>query len=427
MNSLFERAKKVIPGGVNSPVRAFNSVGGEPIFVKSAKGSKIYDTNNKEYIDYVCSWGPMILGHNDDCILKAVEDSAKNGLSFGAPTQIEVEMAELVVSLIPNIEKVRMVNSGTEGVMSALRLAKGYTKKSKIIKFEGCYHGHCDSMLISAGSGAVNIAGSLGVDEAILGNTLIAKYNDIASIEKLIKANDVAGIIIEPVAANMGVVPPSKNFLQDVRKLCTKNDILLIFDEVITGFRLAKGGAQEYFGITADIVVLGKILGGGMPVGAYGASAKIMDNIAPLGSVYQAGTLSGNPVAMSAGHAQLKYLNENKEVYTQISKYGEMLKQGFEDTIKRLDLPMWVNREGSLLSVFFTPTPVVDFATAKTSKVEQYAIFFHKMLNKGINLAPAQFEAMFVSYAHTSKDIEETLQKAKEALTEMKTEGVFER
>ena len=423
-NDLFERAKKVIPGGVNSPVRAFKAVGSEPVFIKRANGSKIYDINDKEYIDYVCSWGPMILGHNNPKIVESVMNAIPNGLSFGAPIENEVLIAELITDIVHNIDMIRMVNSGTEAVMSALRLARGYTKKDKIIKFEGCYHGHSDSMLVKAGSGALTLSApdSLGVTKELAKDTLTAIYNDIESVDKLFSEHkdQIAGVIVEPVAANMGVVPPDKDFLSNLRQLCDKNNALLIFDEVITGFRLCIGGAQEYYNVKADIVTYGKIIGGGMPVGAYGGRKDIMECVSPLGGVYQAGTLSGNPIAMAAGLAQITILNENKDIYERINNLAKMLEDGFVKISTELDLEIYINRVGSLVSIFFTGEKVNNFTKAKMSDTKLYAKYFNSMLNKGVYLAPAQFEAMFVSNSHTEEDIEKTLEVAKKVLIQNK-------
>lgn len=428
-NNLFEHAKQLIPGGVNSPVRSFKAVGREPIFIKAAAGSKIYDTDNKEYIDYVCSWGPMILGHSQAQILESVVAAAKDGLSFGAPTEREVTMAELIVQSVPHIDMVRMVNSGTEAVMSALRLARGYTGKRKIVKFDGCYHGHSDSMLVKAGSGALTLSqpDSAGVTPGASQDTLIASYNDLNSVNRLFAENpgEIAAIIVEPVAANMGVVLPQKEFLQGLRRICDLNQTLLIFDEVITGFRLALGGAQEYFGVRADIVIFGKIIGGGMPVGAYAAKREIMSCIAPSGSVYQAGTLSGNPVAMAAGITQLQLLRTDSSLYSNLQASADFLAVGLREIAASLQLPLQVNHVGSLLCVFFTEQPVEDFATAKSSDTALYAKYFRLMLDAGINLAPAQFEAMFVSAAHSAQDLQNTLAAARKVLTIMKEEGDF--
>lgn len=418
---LFESAKAVIPGGVNSPVRAFKAVNAEPLFISRAKGSKIYDVEQREYIDFVGSWGPMILGHSNETILKSVEKAMHNGLSFGAPTELEVQMAELITKMVPGIEMIRMVNSGTEAVMSSIRLARGYTKRDKIIKFEGCYHGHSDSMLVKAGSGVLTagIPDSMGVPEKVAVDTLTAVYNDISSVEKLFaeNKNEVSAVIVEPVAANMGVIAPKENFLRELSALCKKNGALLIFDEVITGFRLAKGGAQEFFGVTADIVTYGKIIGGGMPVGAYGGRREIMEYVAPVGGVYQAGTLSGNPVAMAAGLAQLQILDSTPEVYSHINEMAALLGDGMELLADKYRVPVTVNRVGSLLCAFFSKGPVTNYSKAKKSDTHAYASYFKSMLEKGIYLAPSQFEAMFVSAAHTRNDISHTLKAIEQIFT----------
>lgn len=425
MNSqeLFERAKQVIPGGVNSPVRAFKAVNSNPLFISQAKGSKIYDEEQNEYIDYVSSWGPMILGHNNDAILKSVEKAIYNGLSFGAPVEAEVQIAELITEMVPGIEMVRMVNSGTEAVMSAIRLARGFTKRDKIIKFEGCYHGHCDSMLVRAGSGVLTagVPDSLGVPKKVAADTLTAIYNDIASVEKLFleNKNEISAVIIEPVAANMGVIVPKEDFLRELSALCKVNGALLIFDEVITGFRLAKGGAQEYFGVSADIVTYGKIIGGGMPVGAYAGRREIMECVAPVGGVYQAGTLSGNPVAMAAGLAQLEILSSNLSVYQHINAMAKMLGDGIQLLAHKYNVPAKINRVGSLLCAFFSETVVTNYAEAKKSNTVTYAEYFKSMLKKGIYLAPSQFEAMFVSAAHSEADIKNTLKAIEQTFMEM--------
>ena len=414
---LYEQAVKVLPGGVNSPVRAYRAVGMAPRFITRADGAYIYDEDGKRYIDYVCSWGPMILGHNHPVIREAVEQAVKDGLSFGAPTRREVEIAQLMVDLVPGIEMVRMVNSGTEAVMSAVRLARGATGRNKIIKFEGCYHGHSDCLLVNAGSSA--LAGghpsSAGVPEDIVKHTLTAQFNDLSSVEALLEAwpGQVACIIVEPVAANMGVVNPAPGFLEGLRRLCDKSGALLIFDEVITGFRLALGGAQEYFGVKADLVTFGKIIGGGMPVGAYCGSKALMEQVAPCGPVYQAGTLSGNPVAMAAGLAQLTYLRDHPEVYADIAAKAQWLAEGMRAAAAEAGVPVAVNQIGSLLSPFFTPTEVSAFVDAKGSDVGRYAKYFQGMLHHGIALAPAQFEAMFVSAAHTQAELEATLAAVK--------------
>ena len=413
---LFEQAVKVLPGGVNSPVRAYRAVGMAPRFITRADGPFIWDEDGRKYIDYVCSWGPMILGHNHPVIREAVEKAVKDGLSFGAPTRREVEIAQLMIDLVPNIEMVRMVNSGTEAVMSAVRLARGATGRDKIIKFEGCYHGHSDCLLVNAGSSA--LAGghpsSAGVPEDIVKHTLTAQFNDLASVEALLDAypGQIACIIVEPVAANMGVVNPAPGFLEGLRALCDKSGALLIFDEVITGFRLALGGAQEYFGVKADLITFGKIIGGGMPVGAYCGSRALMEQVAPCGPVYQAGTLSGNPVAMAAGLAQLNYLKDHPEVYTDIASKGEKLAAGLREIIAKTGAPVVVNQIASLLAPFFTPTAVSTFVDAKGSDVGKYAQYFQGMLERGVALAPAQFEAMFVSAAHGEEELQATLAAA---------------
>ena len=417
---LFAAACQVLPGGVNSPVRAYRSVGLTPRFIQRAEGSSIYDVEGRRYIDYVCSWGPMILGHNHPVIREAVEKAVVDGLSFGAPTPREVEIAQLMVEMVPGLEMVRMVNSGTEAVMSALRLARGATGRDKLIKFEGCYHGHSDCMLVNAGSSA--LAGghpsSSGVPVGAARDTLTAQFNDLSSVQALLEANrgQVAAVIVEPVAANMGVVGPAPGFLQGLRELCDQHGALLIFDEVITGFRLAPGGAQEYFGVKADLVTYGKIIGGGMPVGAYGGSRALMEHVAPCGPVYQAGTLSGNPVAMAAGLAQLRYLHDHPQVYTHINDMGASLAQDMGKLCEKSSIPVAINQVGSLLSPFFTPTEVSTFVDAKGSDVGMYARYFGEMLQRGIYLAPAQFEAMFLSDAHSGEDLTATLEAFQQTL-----------
>ena len=417
---LFAAACQVLPGGVNSPVRAYRSVGLTPRFIQRAEGSYIYDVEGRRYIDYVCSWGPMILGHNHPVIREAVEKAVVDGLSFGAPTPREVEIAQLMVEMVPGLEMVRMVNSGTEAVMSALRLARGATGRDKLIKFEGCYHGHSDCMLVNAGSSA--LAGghpsSSGVPVGAAKDTLTAQFNDLSSVQALLEANpgEVAAVIVEPVAANMGVVGPAPGFLLGLRELCDQHGALLIFDEVITGFRLAPGGAQEYFGVKADLVTYGKIIGGGMPVGAYGGSRALMEHVAPCGPVYQAGTLSGNPVAMAAGLAQLRYLHNHPQVYTHINHMGASLAQDMGKLCETSSVPVAINQVGSLLSPFFTPTEVSTFVDAKGSDVGMYARYFSEMLQRGIYLAPAQFEAMFLSDAHSGEDLTATLEAFQQTL-----------
>lgn len=421
---LFERAKKVLPGGVNSPVRAYRAVGLNPRFIAKADGAYIWDVDGNRYIDYVCSWGPMILGHNHPLIREAVEKAVQDGLSFGASTAREVEIAELMIQMVPNIEMVRMVNSGTEAVMSALRLARGATGRDKIIKFEGCYHGHTDAMLVKAGSSAVSKEGSpssAGVPANVAADTLVARYNDLQSVQQLFDQypGQIACIIVEPVAANMGVVAPNPGFLEGLRAICDKEGALLIFDEVITGFRLAKGGAQEFFGVKADIVTFGKIIGGGMPVGAYAGSKELMEHIAPCGSVYQAGTLSGNPVAMAAGLAQLSYLNSHPEVYEVIASKAVQLANGMRQAVTETGANVRINQIGSLVAPFFTADSVESFTDATKSDLNKYAAYFMNMLEQGVYLAPAQFEAMFVSYAHTDADIENTILAAKNVLQKL--------
>jgi glutamate-1-semialdehyde 2,1-aminomutase len=411
--SLFREAVNYIPGGVNSPVRAFGSVGMTPKFIASAKGAYLTDVDGNRYLDYIGSWGPMILGHANPLVLEKVQEACQKGLSFGAATEAEVQMAKLICSMVPSVEMVRMVNSGTEAVMSAIRAARGYTGRNKIVKFEGCYHGHSDALLVKAGSGVMTagVPDSSGVPAGCTEDTLLAIYNDTESVEKLFNAcgSEIAAVIVEPVGANMGVVPPAKGFLESLRKLCTENGSVLIFDEVITGFRLARAGAQEYFGIQADLVTYGKIIGGGMPVGAYGGKREIMEVVAPSGNVYQAGTLSGNPVAMAAGMAQLTYLNEHPEVYTELEQKGEQLYGGMEKICEELSLPWQVNHVSSLGCMFFTNEPVVDYTSAKTSDTEVFAGYFRHMIESGIYIAPSQFEAMFLSAVHTTEEIQFTL------------------
>ena len=410
---LFQEAQKFIPGGVNSPVRAFGSVGMTPRFIASAEGAYLTDADGNRYLDYIGSWGPMILGHAHPMVLEKVEEACRRGLSFGAATEAEVAMAELICSMVPSVEMVRMVNSGTEAVMSAVRAARGYTGRNKIIKFEGCYHGHSDAMLVRAGSGVMTagVPDSSGVPDGCTQDTLLAVYNDVSSVEKLfdVWGKEIAAVILEPVGANMGVVPPKEGFLQRLRALCTENKSVLIFDEVITGFRLARAGAQEYFGIEADLTTYGKIIGGGMPVGAYGGKREIMEVIAPVGNVYQAGTLSGNPVAMAAGYAQLTYLNEHPEVYGKLQKLGALLYGGMRSMCRESGLPYQVNDVGSLGCMFFASAPVTDYTSAKSSDTDTFGGYFRHMLENGIYLAPSQFEAMFLSAAHSEEDIRRTL------------------
>lgn len=412
--SLFARAQELIPGGVNSPVRAFGSVGGTPRFMQRADRQMIYDVDGNAYVDYIGSWGPMILGHNHPAVLKAVQQAIGNGLSFGAATQAEVEMASLVCSMVPSVEMVRMVNSGTEAVMSAVRAARGYTGRDRIIKFAGCYHGHCDAMLVKAGSGVMTsgVPDSAGVPAGCAMDTLTAAYNDLDSVRELFSENpgQVAAVILEPVAANMGVVEPKEGFLKGLRQLCDENGAVLIFDEVITGFRLSLTGAQGVYGVTPDLCTFGKIIGAGMPVGAYGGKREIMQTISPVGRVYQAGTLSGNPVAMAAGIAQLSHLRDTPEVYTQVNALGDYLRDGMRRVIEAHHASCQVTGVGSLCCLFFTPEPVTDYESAKTADTARFARYFHFMLQHGQSLAPSQFEAIFLSCAHTRENLDEYLE-----------------
>jgi len=412
-SALFAQAEQVIPGGVNSPVRAFKAVGGTPIFVKEAKGAYLYDEDGNQLIDYINSWGPMILGHAYEPVVNAVIEKTKKGTSFGMPTQIETQIAELTVSMVPNIDKIRFVNSGTEACMSAVRLARGFTGKDKIIKFAGCYHGHSDSFLIQAGSGAVTFGSpnSPGVTKGTAKDTLLANYNDLDNVVSLIEANknEVACIIIEPVAGNMGCIPPKSGFLEGLRDVCDKHDILLIFDEVMTGFRLAKGGAQELLGINADIVCFGKVIGGGLPVGAFAAREEIMNHLAPLGPVYQAGTLSGNPLAMAAGLAMLTALNDNKSIFTRLAEKTEYLHKGLSNVLDKHNINYTINRVGSMISVHFDEGNVFDFETAAKGNNETFKRFFHGMLNEGVYIAPSAFETWFITDALTYHDLDKTI------------------
>ena len=420
--ALFAQASQRMPGGVNSPVRSFAHVGEVPVFVKRAYGSRVEDEDGNVFIDYVGSWGPLILGHRPQCVVDALHEALDQGTGYGLPTAAESEMAQLMIDAYPGMEEVRMVNSGTEAVMSALRLARGATGRDKIIKFEGCYHGHSDAMLVKAGSSAVAEGGrpsSAGVPIDTAKDTLTAQYNNLDSVASLFAQypGEIACVIVEPVAANMGVVGPNPGFLEGLRALCDKEGALLIFDEVITGFRLAKGGAQEYFGIKADIVTFGKIIGGGMPVGAYCGSRALMEHIAPCGSVYQAGTLSGNPVAMAAGLTQLSYLNSHPEVYTDISAKADRLADGMRQAAAESGANVRINQVGSLVAPFFTPDSVESFTDATKSDLKKYAAYFEKMLANGIYLAPAQFEAMFLSSAHTDADLENTIAAVKQVFS----------
>ncbi|MBQ4308647.1 MAG: glutamate-1-semialdehyde 2,1-aminomutase [Lachnospiraceae bacterium] len=410
---LFERAKKHIPGGVNSPVRAFGSVGITPRFIERAHGDRIFDADGRNYIDFIGSWGPMILGHDHEDVAEAVAESIRDGLSFGAATEKEVLMAELICEIVPGIEMVRMVNSGTEAVMSAIRLARGFTGRNKIVKFDGCYHGHSDSLLVAAGSGLMTqgMPDSAGVPKGCTSDTLSAVYNDTESVRKLFEANpdEIACVIVEPVAANMGVVCPKEGFLQELRDLCSANGALLIFDEVITGFRLSLAGARGFYDIEPDLTTFGKIIGGGMPVGAYGGRREIMERVAPVGPVYQAGTLSGNPVAMTAGLAVLETLRDTPHFYEDLNAKGDRFFGEIGRIIDAAGVPAQVNHVGSLGSIFFAAEPVVDYVSAKKSDTVRYADYFKYMLDNGIYLAPSQFEAMFLSAAHTEADLAQTL------------------
>ena len=422
-SELYQRALKVIPGGVNSPVRAFRSVGGTPVFIRRAEGAYLEDEDGNRYIDYVGSWGPMLTGHADPDIVEAVSRAASDSTSFGAPTAIEIEVAELICQLVPSIEMVRMVNSGTEATMSAVRLARGFTGRDKIIKFEGNYHGHADFFLIAAGSGATTFGqpDSPGVTAGTARDTLIARYNDLDHVRELSGENRarIAAIILEPVVGNMGCVPPEAGFLEGLRDLCDEQGILLIFDEVMTGFRVARGGAQERYGVMPDLTTLGKVIGGGLPVGAYGGRRDIMKHLSPAGPVYQAGTLSGNPLAMAAGRAMLRRILEHPELYEQLERSSSRLEEGTRKNLAALGLDYCLTRVGSMASLFFTTERVRDYASAKTSDTAAYARYFHAMLKRGIYLAPSQFEAFFVSTRHGEEEIEETLRAQREALEEM--------
>jgi glutamate-1-semialdehyde 2,1-aminomutase len=415
---LFEKAQHLISGGVNSPVRAFRSVGGQPRFIKRAKGARLYDLDGNTYIDYVLSWGPMILGHASPTVVSAIKNAAERGTSYGAPTELEVDLAAQIRDAFPSMEKSRLVSSGTEAVMSAIRVARGFTKRDGVLKFEGCYHGHSDYLLAKAGSGltTLGIPDSLGVPADFAKHTLTAPYNDIRTVQRILRdrGKDLACIIVEPVAGNMGVVPPAPDFLPALRQLATDHDILLIFDEVISGFRVHYGGAQALYGVTPDLTVLGKIIGGGLPVGAYGGRRDIMDLIAPAGPVYQAGTLSGNPLAVTAGLATLKQLRA-KNLYKQLEERSATLARGVADEAKRAGIALTQTRVGSMLTSFFTQEPVVDWNSAKKADTKRYGLFFHEMLEQGIYLAPSQFEAAFLSTAHTSADIEKTIRAARVA------------
>lgn len=419
-NKLFESAKKVIPGGVNSPVRAFKSVGGSPIFIDRGEGAYLFDADGNRYIDYIASWGPMILGHAPKEVIDAITLSAQKGTSFGIPTSIETRIAETAVAMAPNVDQIRFVNSGTEACMSAVRLARGYTGKEKLIKFSGCYHGHADAFLIEAGSGAITFGSpnSPGVTKGTAKDTLLARFNDLESVEAIFRANpnEIAAVIIEPVAGNMGCIPPKQGFLEGIRTLCDQNETLFIFDEVMTGFRLAKGGAQELLGVNADIVTYGKVIGGGLPVGAFGARKEIMSYLAPDGPVYQAGTLSGNPLAMTAGLTTLQILNNDPDIYSRLSDKTNYLCDLMEAELNEKGMEYQLNRMGSMMSLHFTDTEVVDFNTSSKGNNELFKIYFHAMLDRGIYLPPSAFESYFLNDAMTYGDLDETAQAFREFL-----------
>jgi glutamate-1-semialdehyde 2,1-aminomutase len=420
-DKLFKRAKKVLPGGVNSPVRAFKSVGLNPLFIARAKNASLWDADGNRFIDYVGSWGPMILGHAHPAVIQALRQAARKGTSFGAPTELEVNLSELVTTLMPSVEMVRMVNSGTEATMSAIRLARAFTGRAKILKFEGCYHGHADAFLIKAGSGAMThgTPDSPGVPMAVASDTLNARFNDIESVRELAGRHHgtIAAIIVEPVVGNMGCVPPGADFLKELRAVCDAEGIVFIMDEVMTGFRVALGGAQERFKIRPDLTTLGKIIGGGLPVGAYGGRREIMEMVSPSGPVYQAGTLSGNPLAMAAGYAQLSILSRQRSIYTRLDQRSMQLESGIRETLRSLGLGYQLNRVGSMFTLFFTERPVVDYDTAKSCDTNLFAKYFRTMLGRGVYLPPSQFEAAFVSAAHSEGDVERTLRACKYALS----------
>ncbi len=419
-NTLFSRAQESIPGGVNSPVRAFKSVGGNPIFMKRAKGAYLYDADDNKYIDYINSWGPMILGHAYEPVIKAIQEKVLDSTSFGAPTELEIQVAELIKSMTPNVDLIRMVNSGTEACMSAIRIARGYTGRNKIIKFEGCYHGHADAFLVKAGSGVAtfNIQTVPGVTAGVANDTLTAPYNDLNAVESLvdIHSGEIAAIIIEPVAGNMGCIPPVTGYLEGLRAICDREGILLIFDEVMTGFRLAAGGAQERLHVDADLVTYGKVIGAGMPVGAFGGKKEIMNHVAPVGKVYQAGTLSGNPIAMIAGYTLLKELNENPSIYTSIDEKTAYLRKGLDDVLTQWGRPYIINQLGSMISIHFSEHAVNNFDDASKADNAFFNKFFHAMLDRGIYLPPSAFETWFISDALTKEDLDRTIEAARESL-----------
>ncbi|MEH7886764.1 glutamate-1-semialdehyde 2,1-aminomutase [Bacillus sp. JJ1609] len=417
----FKEAKEILPGGVNSPVRAFKSVNMDPIFMERGKGSKIYDIDGNEYIDYVLSWGPLILGHTNDRVVEGIKKVAELGTSFGAPTLVENELAQLVIDRVPSIEMVRMVSSGTEATMSALRLARGYTGRNKILKFEGCYHGHGDSLLIKAGSGVATLGlpDSPGVPEGVAKNTITVPYNDLESVRYAFEqfGDDLAGVIVEPVAGNMGVVPPVQGFLEGLREITTQYGTVLIFDEVMTGFRVGYNCAQGYFNVTPDLTCLGKVIGGGLPVGAYGGKREIMEQIAPSGPIYQAGTLSGNPLAMTAGLETLSQLTP--DTYKEFERKADILEAGLKAAAEKYDIPHTINRAGSMIGIFFTNENVINYEAAKTSHLEFFASYYREMANEGVFLPPSQFEGLFLSTAHTDEDLQKTIEAAEKAFSKL--------
>ncbi len=421
--SLFQRAQSSIPGGVNSPVRAFKSVGGTPLFISKAKGAYLYDVDGNKYIDYIASWGPMILGHAHDEVVKAITEQAVHSTSYGAPTELEIEVAELIKSMVPNVDLIRMTSSGTEACMSAIRVARGYSGKNKIIKFEGCYHGHADSFLVKAGSGVAtfNIQTVPGITAGVSNDTLTCAYNDLEGVQRLVAehSNDIAAIIVEPVVGNMGCILPKRGFLEGIRALCDAHNIVFIFDEVMTGFRLAKGGAQEVLNIDADLITYGKVIGGGLPVGAFGGKKHIMEVVAPLGNVYQAGTLSGNPIAMIAGFTTLKILNDNPNIYAELGEKTLYLKDGLQQALSTFDVPFTINQFGSMISLHFAAHEVVDFATASSANIELFKKYFHAMLKRGVYLPPSAYESWFLNNALTKDDLDYTIHATKESLKEI--------
>jgi glutamate-1-semialdehyde 2,1-aminomutase len=421
---LFSRAQQSIPGGVNSPVRAFKSVGGTPLFISKAKGAYLFDADNNKYIDYIASWGPMILGHAYEPVVRAIQEQAVYSTSYGAPTELEIKIAELIKSMVPNVDLIRMVSSGTEACMSAIRVARGYTGRNKIIKFEGCYHGHADAFLVKAGSGVAtfNIQTVPGVTAGVSNDTLTCAYNDLNAVERLVEENknEIAAIIVEPVAGNMGCILPQPGFLEGLRKICDIENIVYIFDEVMTGFRLAKGGAQEKLNIDADLVTYGKVIGAGMPVGAFGGKKHFMEIVAPLGNVYQAGTLSGNPIAMIAGYTLLNELNNNPSIYNELEEKTVYIKNGLQNVLSASGLDFVINQFGSMISVHFSGHPVTNFTTAASSNIELFKKYFHAMLNRGVYLPPSAFESWFLNNALTKEDLDATIKATEESLSEIK-------